>query len=417
MIFCNQLAFADELRLDLSKSEEKNILAFNEQSSVEDTFNNFLQKFRLKVKIDYDAEQRVLLCSGEKSVLKVAEYLYISNFRDTAELNLKFSYFEGSSKKRTLKNSFTKKLKTNNRNTFQYSNRLLEGAGQDINGFTFSLEPGYDVFQKSLLLVISMSYKNEEKVIGDKGAQVFDLKTSIRMDPGKEMIFKVSDKNDPGWNVDSYLSFELKANDQSKYFEKSLPRSLRVTKDFYLRQQLISSGAMQFFKNDPVRYLRQLGVPFPSGSNAILNKKTQMLYILNTIENFELFDTVGGMRNTDFHDNIEWAVSIFESNLIITDPDKLNGHTLKKVTSFDCICSKNSTFTFSKTFNGDYESVVYMDAMMPVLDDCFNYNVILKREGPKLKAKNYKLESTFGNNKKYRIPLDKYHFIEISVEK
>ena len=30
MLFCNQLTFADELRLDLSKSEEKNILAFNE---------------------------------------------------------------------------------------------------------------------------------------------------------------------------------------------------------------------------------------------------------------------------------------------------------------------------------------------------------------------------------------------------
>lgn len=417
MLFCNQLAFADELRLDLSKSEEKNILAFNEQTSVEDTFNNFLQKFHLKVKVDYEAEQRVLLCSGEKSVLKVVEYLYISNFRDTTELNLKFSYFEGSPNKRIIKNSFEKKLTSNHRNTFQYSNRLLEGAGQDINGFTFSLEPVYDVFQKSFLLVIRMSYKNEEKVIGDKGAQVFDLDTSIRIDPGKEVIIKISDKNDPGWNVDSYLSFELSTNYKSKYFETHLPESLQVTKGFYLRQQHVPKGMLPLFKSDSVGYLRKLGVPFPSGSNAFVNMKKGMLYILNTSEAFDLFDMASSRRSRQFHENIEWAVSIFESNLIITDPDKLNGHTLKKVTSFDCICSKNSTFTFSKTFNGDYESVVYMDAMMPVFDDCFNYNVILKREGPKLKAKNYKLESTFGNKKKYRIPLDKYHYIEISVGK
>lgn len=417
LLFLGHWALSDELKLQLSESEEKRLISINRATGVAESFAKFLNLFHVNTQLTYDTAGKVLSCTGEKEDLKITEYLFISHFKDSPELTLKFIYFEGSPKERRIKHRFEKKLTTNSSNIFQYSNRLVDGKVKDINGFTFDLVPGYDPHQNTIKFFIKLSYKNEEKVIGDKGAQVLDLYTTIRMEYDKETVLKVTDKNDPGWKENSYLSFTLSSKNKSTYFENYLPVSLEVKEGYSLRHAYLSKGLFSLLEKDPVEYLKSLGVAFPSGSNAVLNKERKLLFILNTQPNLDLFDAISTPTSSAFNDNIEWDVSIYESNLIIKDPDKLEGHTLQKVTSFGCICSQNNTFTFSKRFNGNYESVVYMDALMPESGDRFNYNVILKKEGPKLKAQNYKFKAFFGKNKKYRVPLDNYHFMEISVEK
>jgi len=412
----SQLSFATELSFVLSKSEIQNMGQLYPDLKTEKVFPELLKKLNVQVDAVFHEQRGELILQGTKESLKIAEYIYIVWLRSPPEITLKFTHFEGSLDKRLIKHSFEKKLRCNQANAFQYSNKLLEKVGNDINGFSFNLEPDWDPYQKNIELYVNLSYKNEDLKIGDKGEQVLDLRTTLVLSSEEEVVLKLADSEEMGWGSHSYVSFKLHYDLNSKYFTGCLPQSLAVSNTLNLQTARVSSSSLSYFKN-PVNTLKSLGVAFPKGATAVLNKNKYSLLILNTKENLELFDSVGKRNAYVFHSNTKCNITIYESNLIIKDTDYLEGHTLKKISQFFSICSKSHSFLLSKKFTGDYESSVYINFAVPNGGNNFKYDLIIKTPGPKSRARDYKLEGNFAGNKKYKVHLDEYHFMEIEVHK
>ena len=416
LIMLSQLSFAAELSFVLSKPEIQNLAQVYPDLKAAKVFPELLKKLNVQVNAVFHEQTGELILQGTEESLKIAEYIYIVWLRSPPEVTLKFTHFEGTLDKRLIKHSFEKKLHCNQANAFQYSNKLLEKVGNNINGFSFNFEPEWDPFQKNIELYVNLSYKNEDLKIGDKGEQVLDLRTTLVLSSEEEVVLKLVDSEEMGWGSHSYVSIKLHYDLNSKYFTGSLPQSLAVSNTLNLRTIRISSNSLSFFKN-PVNTLKSLGVAFPKGATAILNKNKYSLLILNTKENHELFDIVGKRKPHVFHSNTKCDITIYESNLIIKDTDYLEGHTLKKISQFFSICSKSHSFLLSKKFTGDYESSVYINFVVPNVGNNFKYDLIIKTPGPKSRARDYKLEGNFAGNKKYKVHLDEYHFMEIEVQK
>ena len=415
VILLGQLANAADLRILLSKNEVQNLNVLHSSGDLHEKFSSLFKAFKLDLSCTSKAGSELHI-SGAAEQLKIAEFLYFFWLKDLSKAELKFSHFEGGIFKRQVMRQFSKELDLYKANKFQFSNKLLKDIGNDINGFSFYVLPDKDLFQEKCQLTVRLSYKNEDLKIGDKGTQLLDLNTTFSMKSGKEYIIKVSDEQGAGWRKNSYLSFVLNHSLNGQYFKEHLPRELS-TGPGILKVLPLSSGVMDLMGEKPKVYFEKLGVKFPDWGFVQINKRRNELLIYNTKENLELLKEVLHFIPNSEKPNVTTNISIFESNLIISDTDKLEGHSLKKLASFTTLCSQGSDFLISRSFNGDYESALLMNIKMPAADNKFKYELTLKTPGPKSKARNYKLEGNFAGTKKYRVHLDDYHFMEVQVLK
>ncbi|MCM8528190.1 MAG: hypothetical protein NE327_16830, partial [Lentisphaeraceae bacterium] len=154
LLLVSQLSYAAELRWNLSKSEMQSLGQTMPSVSPEKVFPEILNKLNIQVESTFNEKSGELILNGSDDNLKITEYIYIAWIRKSPEVTLNFSHFTGSLDRRIVKHSFEKKLRCNKPSSFQYSNKLIEKVGNDINGFSFKLEPVWDPFQKHLELAV-----------------------------------------------------------------------------------------------------------------------------------------------------------------------------------------------------------------------------------------------------------------------
>ena len=413
IIIMSRLSYAAELRFAMSEKERQS----SSQLINSDQFKSLFQKIIPDIELNVESKTGNVVFTGSENNLKAAEYVYLAWIREIEKVQLKFSHFEGSPENRILKGSFTHDLKANESNSFQFSNKIIKGVGNNINGFSFEVTPVKDIFEDEWELHLKLSYKNEDMKVGDKGSKYLDLKTSLTVIPGREYTIKITDESDLGWHKNSYITFEIDPEPISKSFKNSVPRELSLEDGQILRVENVSSGIKRIIGNEPQKYLEGLGVNFDANSRAHFLTGKNTLILQNSRENIQRFEQTLRIDRRPKQSNLISTISLYESNLIIKDPDKLEGHRIKKISSFTTACSRKNNFLLSKSFKGEYESTLYSSIKMPEVDNEYSFHVILKTAGPKSKAQNYRFEGNFVGRKRYRIHLDDYHFMEIQVEK
>ena len=413
IILMSRLSYAAELRFAMSKKEMQS----SSQLIISDQFKSIFQEIIPDVELSVESKTGNVIFSGSESDLKTAEYVYLTWIREIEKVQLKFSHFEGTPDNRLAKGSFIHDLKANESNSFQFSNKIIKGVGNNINGFSFEITPVKDLFEDEWELHLKLSYKNEDMKVGDKGSKYLDLKTSLTVVPGREYIIKITDESDLGWHKNSFITFEINPDPISKSFKYSVPRELSLKDGQILRVENVSNGIKRIIGNEPQKYLEGLGVNFDKNSRAHFLAGKNTLILQNSRENIQRFEQTLRLKNRAKQSNLKSTISLYESNLIIKDPDKLEGHSIKKISSFTTACSRKNDFLLSKSFKGEYESTLYTSIKMPQVDNEYSFHVILKSAGPKSKAQNFRFEGNFVGRKKYRIHLDDYHYMEIQVEK
>ena len=416
IIIFSQLTFSAELGIVLSKTEIQNLTELFPEGALHEKFSKMLSDFHLDLSYYQNKKNSEIQLKGSEEHLKIAEYLYFFWLKDLSKTEFHFSHFEGSPEKRKVKRKFSKALTLDSENAFQFSNKIINEVGNDIDGFSFNIYPSTNIFHNCTEMNIRLSYKNEEQKVGDKGTHLFDLNTSAFMKKGEEHLIKVSDKEGDVWKRDSYLSFKVISSIKGRYFKGHIPREFEYGKG-QVRVITVSKGFAEIFGKNPQAYFEKLGVNFTKWGFLKFNKRLNELIFYNSKENFELLEEVIGIRTQSEKLNITTNISIYESNLIIKDTDRLEGHRLKKLDSFSTIFVDGGRFLISQSFNGDYEAAVLLKMKKPYRQNTYSFELTLKPPGPKSKAKNYKLTGNLGDSRKYRLHLDDYHFMEVEVLK
>ena len=403
-----------DLSFSLTQREEQKLTHIYPIGNPTDKFSLLLKRLGLDVESVYDSQTRTLSIKGPEATLKIADYIFLSWIHEFNQAELKFTHHVGSLAQKDIKGQFTRKLLINDNNKFQFSNKLIEGEKQDINGFSFDVTPLKSVFESAIDFKLGLSYKNNKTDKG--GSQFLDLNTNISIDPGKDYVLQLTDEHELGWGSDSFLVIQLNHGLGSTRFKNKIPRSMPCGQG-QLRILPVSEELKESLQKDPMSFFEKLGLSFPDWSFIHLNKMQNEVLMYSSKENFDLLEQVASIKQAPLPENVFSQISIYESNLIIKDTDKLEGHTLKKLTSFSTICTKAENFLLSKRFDGQYESSTYTNIRMPQMNNSFSYDILLKLPGPKSKAKSFKIKGNFGRNKKYRLHLDDYHFMEVQIIK
>ena len=414
LIFLSQYCLAAELSYTLSKIEMEKLSKVYSSEKLSEKFPGLLDKLGLKLVCKLDEKLSKISFEGSEEDLQIVDFIYLSWIHEFKDASLNFRSYKGSLAKEDLKSEFTRKLSINDKNKFQFSDKLIEGEKQNINGFSFDVIPIKSLTEEAIAFDIRLTYK-DQKPAGN-GSQFLDLNTRIAAFSGKKYVFQLTNDTEAGWDKKSFLTFQLDHDLGSKYFKNNIPKSVNVNKGV-LKFFRVSKEIIRIMKHDPKSYFRKLGINFTDWSFVYLNENFNEILMYNSKENFDLLYRTSIFANTSVRPNVQTFISIYESNLIINDTDDLKGHQLKKLTSFTTICSEAQDFLLSKRFDGEYESSIYVNARMPYMNNTFLYELTLKLPGPKSKAKNFKVEGNFGKKKKYRVHLDDYHFMEIQVIK